>query len=127
MRFADIDRNPDSRKLRWFGLLCLAVLGVAGGRRGIPWLIAVGGAAAVAGWLRPALLRPVFVGASIATFPIGWLISRLILAAVFFGVVTPIGILLRISGRDRLALRRTPPRWIERAPRDDPRSYVRQF
>lgn len=127
MKFEDIDRNPDSRKLRWFGLLCLAVFGTLGATRGFPWLIAFGAAASVVGWLRPSLLRPVFVGASIAAFPIGWLVSRLTLALVFFGIVTPIGLAMRIAGRDRLRLRPRPPGWIEREPRKDPRSYFGQF
>lgn len=126
MRFEDIDRNPDSRKLRWFGLLCLVMLAAIGARRGMPWLAAFGALAGLAALVRPALLRPLFVGASIAAFPFGWLISRLILAAVFFAIVTPLGFVSRIAGRDRLRLLEEP-RWIDREMPADPRSYFRQF
>jgi len=53
----------------------------------------------------PGLFRPaaaVWLGFSHA---LGAVMSRVLLAIVFFGVVTPIGWLLRISGHDSLRLR----------------------
>jgi hypothetical protein len=44
-----------------------------------------------------------------------WLAS----AVLFFGLVTPIGIIMRLAGRDRLHLRSNPTRasyWITRPP-----------
>lgn len=126
MRFSDIDRHPASSKLRQFGLLCLVAGCAAIPRFG--WAPAVvGGVAALAGIVRPAWLRPIFVGASIAAFPAGWLISRLILGLVFFGIVTPIAIVFRLAGRDRAGIRTAAPRWIGRNEERDPRSYFRQF
>lgn len=119
-----IDRNPSLRKLRQFGALCVLAAVIAGFTRGPWWLLAP----AAIGTAWPALLRPVFVGASIVTYPIGWLVSRVVLAAIFFGLVTPLGIVFRLAGRDRLGLRSAgPPRWIEKTPPRDPRSYFDAF
>ena len=50
----------------------------------------------------PALRRPIFRGWLWLAFPIGWVISHLLLAGVFFLTVTPIALLMRWVGRDPL-------------------------
>ena len=42
------------------------------------------------GWLRPDWARPLYVGWLYAVFPIGWTISHLILAVIYFLILTPI-------------------------------------
>jgi hypothetical protein len=66
----------------------------------------------------------------VLAFPIGWTVSRLVLAAVFYGLFTPIGLVFRLMGRDPLA--RRPPHdvvsyWTEKPDRADVRRYFRQF
>jgi hypothetical protein len=84
----------------------------------------------LAGLLKPVFLRPVYVGWMIAVFPIGWMVSMLILAALFYGVFTPIGLCFRLLGRDALGLKLQPGRdsyWIPKETPDDPRRYLQQF
>jgi len=50
----------------------------------------------------PRGLRPIFVGLSLVAFPVGWVVSELVLLVLFFGVVLPIGLLLRAVGHDPL-------------------------
>jgi Saxitoxin biosynthesis operon protein SxtJ len=99
----DLSSNPRSRELRWFaGLwfpaLCL-VVGLAAHRNGLEGLAYVtwvaGVALGLAGLLRPSTIRPVYTGLILITFPIGLVISNLLLLAMFFLVVTPIGWLVR--------------------------------
>ena len=66
----------------------------------------------------------------LAVLPVGWAISHVLLALVYFGVITPIGLGLRLLGRDLLGRRADPNAttyWQERSPRRDPRRYMRQF
>jgi hypothetical protein len=139
MQWSDIPRRPSVRMLRQFGGLFFAFASVLAGYqalvRGRPAAgAAIAVAAAIVGaiaWLRPTALRPLFVGWMMAVFPIGWLISRVVLAVIFFGVFTPIGLLFRLVGRDVLLLRRPPASqttyWIPKPQARDVRSYFHQF
>lgn len=42
------------------------------------------------------------------------LLTRLLLIAIFFFLILPVGILLRLSGHDRLHLRKSNACWIKR-------------
>ncbi|HBY58842.1 MAG TPA: hypothetical protein DEH78_03410 [Solibacterales bacterium] len=123
--------------MRQFGLLALVVFGALAAAKlsGDPASLAGRVCAVLAlGIGVPALVHPpamrwVFVGWMMAAFPIGWLISHLMLGIVFYLLVTPIAALFRIAGRDRLALRRrgAASLWVERPSRTDPSSYFRQY
>ena len=54
----------------------------------------------VLGAVAPQLLKWIFVGWIVAVFPIGWTVSHLLLGFIFFFVLTPIGLLLRVLGHD---------------------------
>ena len=82
------------------------------------------------GLIRPAWVRPVFVGWMMLAFPIGWLMSQVMLIVMFALVITPVGCLFRLIGRDPLAL--TPPRsvgsyWQPKPMPVDVRRYFRQY
>ena len=102
-------------------------------------LAAAGLVSLLLGMARPAWLRPVHVAWMAAAFPIGWLLAHLLLAAIYFLLITPIGLILRLARRDPLARRIdreaqsywTPradwaPR-AERTERTDRERYFRQF
>ncbi len=54
------------------------------------------------GLVRPGWLKPAFVGMSLATWPIGWVASKVALALLYALVFTPIAIVFRLVGRDAL-------------------------
>jgi len=101
-----------------------------GGQVRIPVLVAAASLLIVA-VAAPRLLRP-FAG---LWFRLGLILHRLTspiaLGAIYFLVVTPTGLALRLFQRDPLRLRRDPRArsyWIERAPPDPgARSMQRQF
>lgn len=65
-----------------------------------------------------------------AALPVGWSISRVLLAAVWYGVVTPIGIGMRLLGRDPIDRRidlEADSYWIERQGPQGVDRYFRQF
>lgn len=117
--------NPDQRTLRQFSAFWLVFfigLGAYGAWQGgavggtatgpqAPWLspFALWGVAlaiGVPGMVVPSLARPIYVGMMVVAFPIGWVVSHVLLAVVYFGLFTAIGVVFRLMGRDRLALRR---------------------
>jgi hypothetical protein len=58
--------------------------------------------------------------------PIGWVVSKVLLGAVFYLVLTPIAVLFRLIKRDALARRLNPDaksHWIEREQTTDPKRY----
>jgi hypothetical protein len=74
--------------------------------------------------------RLLYVGLMYLTLPIGWVMSHAILAVMYYGVMTPIGLLLRLFGHD--SMRRTFDRsassyWLPRRETESPDRYFRQF
>jgi hypothetical protein len=65
----------------------------------------------------------------VLAFPIGWTVSRLLLAGVYYGLMTPIGLGGRLMGRDPLQLRfhECESYWTDKPARTEARSYFRQF
>jgi hypothetical protein len=62
--------------------------------------------------------------------PIGFAVGHVLLAAVWYGLFTPVGLIMRLLGRDPLC--RRPDReaesyWRPRSPQRDVRRYFRQF
>ena len=61
------------------------------------------------GLIRPEWVRLIYVGWMVLAFPIGWTVSQVMLAVMFYGLFTPIGLVFRLLGRDPLH-RSSPPR-----------------
>jgi hypothetical protein len=138
MTWSDVSFAPPARTLRQFaGLWLLFFAGLAaarGLREGLtPPVLGLAALALAVGPLglwRPALVRPVYVAATVLTFPLGWVMSRLLLAALYYGVFTPLGLLLWLLGRDALRLRPCPQQasyWEEKPAPQDVGRYFRQF
>ena len=60
---------------------------------------------------------------------LGKIISPLVLGIIFFGIFTPIGFIMRLSGRDelRLKLKNKTTHWISRTEQDQRSSFKNQF
>ena len=134
----EIDRNPSETNLRWFGIVLGLFLAVVGGiarwKFDAPevarWIWIAAAVLTVVYYAIPAVRRPLWIGWMVAAFPIGWTVSHLILAITWLFVVTPIGLLLRLIGRDLLQQRIDRDRtsyWTEPDPHGDPKRYFRQF
>ncbi|MCY2991852.1 MAG: SxtJ family membrane protein [Planctomycetota bacterium] len=107
MKLVEMNWHPTDRQLRQFGVIGLFALPLlgwlwSGGVLGIGILAAVGLALAAVGLTYPQTLRPIFVGLSLVGLPIGWGVSELTLLVLFYGLFLPIGLLLRLLGRDPL-------------------------
>jgi hypothetical protein len=83
-------------------------------------LATIAGVVGPLGWRRPRLLRPIYVAAVAVSFPLGWTISHVMLALLYFALFTPIGMLFRLMKRDSLKRRfrpDVPTYWEERQTR----------
>jgi hypothetical protein len=146
-KLIEIDFHPDERTLRqfgWvalggFGLLALLAwnerllfsFGLGAARPAVAGaLLGVGALAAALGLVFPRANRPLFVGLTLLAFPIGFVLSYLILTVLFFGVIAPIGVLMRLLGHDPMNRRLEPgaPSYWTPAPPPPPTSrYFKQF
>jgi Saxitoxin biosynthesis operon protein SxtJ len=137
MRWSDLPLKPSPRMLRQFACLWTLFFAGLGAWHGLAHgetrlatvLIAIALTIGPAGMASPAAVRPIFVTWMILAFPIGWLVSRVVLVTLFV-LIIPVALLFRISGRDPLLLRRPPGKssyWTPKAASRDVRSYLRQF
>lgn len=137
MQWSDLPRNPARKTLQQFGALGVVFFGVVAWRCYSPnepsltvVLGVLAGAFGLAALAYPKALRVVFVGWLMAVFPIGFLVSRLVLAVLFYGCFTPIAMVFRIIGRDALGLKRAPAAetyWRARPATADPARYLQPF
>ena len=132
-----VDWDPSARKLRQFGaiatvvLLAAAALAHARGRavplQAVP--LAIGVVVGTLAIVRPHRLRLAYVLLAYAVYPIGWVVSHAILLVVFYGVITPLGMLARLARSDLLEIEpraRDRSYWHPRTRRRDKASYLRQ-
>ena len=132
--FQHVNWRPDARELRRFAVAMLigfAVLGLLATWRAsgistgavVLWIIGV--VLAIAAFV-PGLGRVAYLAVYLPTSIIGFVVSNIILTLMFFFVITPLGILLRLMGKDFLQQQRQK-RWtpITRIKNED--SYYRQF
>jgi hypothetical protein len=132
-----VDAAPSRSQLRWFGLVIAAFFGILGvvanwqfeARGSALGLWATGGAAAFVYYAIPPLRIPLFLGWMALVSPIGWLVSHLVLVLIFYGLITPLALVMRLFGRDRLE-RRFPSEaaslWSPREQVADTERYFRQ-
>ena len=117
MAAIEINFNPSEKHLKQFGLIGLCALPIVG------WLfsgkptpgtweatdtqrVAVfGGIGLVMGglaFLKPSLLKWLFVAASVITFPIGFVLGEVIMFTIYLTAFVPMALLFRLIGRDAL-------------------------
>ena len=64
------------------------------------WAVVPGSLLAVAGLMMPGLLKQVYQGWMWVGHVMGWVNTRIILGVLFYGVVTPMGLVMKLTGRD---------------------------
>jgi hypothetical protein len=139
MSLLPFPRDPSEGQLRQFGLSCpigVLLLCLFWQANAMLILAAFGlGVLSVSLALTtPRLLRPLFLILLLVLFPIGFVLSEVILLLIFAFVVVPIALTLRILGRDTLkrrnAIRNAESQeslWALRDQSQSPDRYYRQF
>lgn len=144
MAAIDLNLNPSHRQLRQFGAIALFALPAlgwlfAGKPTPSSWdashtqqigiMTAVGLTFAICAWLRPSLLKWVFIAVSVVTFPIGFVIGEILIGAIFVIAFLPLAIWFRMIKRDALQRQldeKTDTYWETKQQPSDRTSYYRQ-
>ena len=135
MSLIKVDWNPNQKKLRQFGVGILIFAAVMGGHmlwRGRPAGRIVLPAGLVLGVITlawPAAGRRIYTVWMSLALVIGTVVSTVALAAIYYLIVTPLGLVLRARGRDSLGLVRKegPSYWTPIEQPADKTYYERLF
>ncbi len=139
MSLVEINWNPEKSQLRMFGLTAVIVLGAVGiilrfvfGVAGVAALLVAGAGLCifVISLVSVKAVRMVYLGLTFAALPIGFVISILLIAAFYFFILTPVGLVFKLLGRDTLARKfRTEAAtyWASHTQSSEPERYFHQF
>jgi len=80
------------------------------------------------GLARPERIRLLYVALIALTTPIGRIVTYVVLAVLFYGIVTPLGFVLSLFRRDPLQVKRpkSGSHWLPKSAVADIRDYMRQ-
>ena len=104
----DMNIDTSDKKVRSFAFL-FSVIAIAlaafryykGGNSWI-WFVAGSGFSILTGLFLKPVLRPIYVLWMKFAYVLGWVNTRLLLGIFFYVVITPVGLVLRLLGRDPL-------------------------
>ena len=123
------------RELRNFGLLVGGVFLLLGlffwykGKTYDTVFFVVGAPLVVLGAIVPRILRPVFLVWMGLAICLGLVVSTILLAIFFYVVLTPVGWLARLSGKDFLQRKMHPPGesyWVKRESKEFEKASLEQ-
>ena len=104
-----MDHRFQVKELRQFGLMVGGVFSVIGlwpmflrGEAFRLWAVVLGSLLILLGSLVPTWLAPVHRGWMWVGHVLGWINTRIILGVIFYGLITPIGIVFRMLGKDTM-------------------------
>jgi hypothetical protein len=146
-KLVHLNLAPDDRTLKQFGFIALGAFGLLAlcafyetwmfsfglGALREPIAYALGGLGLLSGLFSltwPKANKALFLGLTVLTYPIGIVMSYLIMGVLFFGVFAPIGALLRASGSDpmqRGVRGDATSYWSSARAKRSKESYFRQF
>jgi hypothetical protein len=134
----DLNWKPSDRELRQFAFFFLLAAAIVGGVLWWRWdlqkvaygLWIAGPIVALVGWFAPRAVKPLFIGMSVAAWPIGMVLGFVLLAITYYLIVTPVGLLFKLFRHDpmhRRFDREADTYWIKRPPPAPAARYFRQF
>jgi len=139
MSLVEINWRPDRKELGSFGKTALiasvvvSVLLYVFKGLDIRWglvIIAAGTVIFFCSRVSPKSTRMIYLGLILITLPIGWVVSFILLAAFYFLLLVPVGLIFRLAGRDPLCRKfdsAAKSYWAARRPPDSIDRYFHQF
>ena len=146
-KLVEINWNPDRKTLRQFGVIAFVGFGAIGALAyyeklifafglgelrttvaGI--LVALGAIALLFSLVAPRANRFLYVGLTVLAFPIGFVLSYVIMGTLYFLVIGPIALLFRALGRDSMRRAYDPNAstyWAPVKRSRDKESYFHQY
>lgn len=139
MSLVEIDWHPKQKQLQNFGKIALLITAIISlllyvlKGVSIPWalaIFAVGFTIFIISMISSRLTRMIYVVLMAVTFPIGLVVSFTLLAIFYFLILTPLGLVFRLVGRDPLRRKfdsTTDSYWLRIREPESPEQYFRQF
>jgi len=139
MSIVSVNWKPSQRDLKEFRWIALTVLPLIGlmlyfvKQVDWRWCAAIGTAGGViwaSGLFSYKLTRMMYLLLVTITLPIGLVMSFVIMALFYFGIITPLGLLFRIMGRDSMCRRfdaKAKTYWVPHEPSRAAERYFQQF
>lgn len=124
---------PSNRSFGWTFTAVFVLAGAYGlwnGASGLRWLLALAALMALITATRDAWLTPLNRGWMKLGELLGRIVSPVVLGVIFFGVFTPVAMVMRAFGRDALARRWEPAArtyWVKREPPGPPEGSLRNM
>ncbi len=134
----ELNWSPDNKTLKQFALIGLVGFPGVGAVAYWVWqtptlAVAFAGLGAAV-WLLSVIHTPsvryVYVAMSVASYPIGFVVSHVVLAAVYYLLFTPMGLIFKLIGRDALERRfdrQSESYWQPYPTANSPDRYFKQF
>ena len=138
MPLIELNRDPTPHQVRQFALVWLPAFLLSAAAACVyyrMWPLAVSLAlgavvSMVLGLTQARVMSAVLIAWTVITFPLGWVVAHGMLFVVYYGIVTPIGLVMRAMGRDPLTRKfdgHATSYWVRRPPPRESDSYFRQF
>lgn len=146
-KLVEINFNPDTKTLRQFGVIAFVGFGILAALAYYEKLVfsfglgearmtvvtifaALGSIALLFSLVAPKANRILYVGLTLLAFPIGFVLSYVIMGTLYFLIIGPIAVFFRLFGRD--PMRRdysptAPTYWQAAEPPRDKESYFHQY
>ena len=122
--------------LRKFGITIGIILMIIAGlllwkeKESFQIFITIGAVLCILGIVLPVILKPIYMIWMIFATILGWIMTRMILSVLFYLVITPIGLISRLVGKQFLQLRWDKLKgsyWNYSSTKTEKASYERQF
>lgn len=146
-KLVELNLNPDEKTLRQFGVISfvgfgfLALIayyeklifafGLGDARLTVVGVfVGLGTLALLLSLVYPKANRFLYVGLTIVAFPIGFVLSYVIMGTLYFLIIGPIALLFRLFGRDSMHRGydpEAPTYWTDARPPRDKESYFHQY
>lgn len=146
-KLVEINFNPDTKTLRQFGVIAFVGFGALAalayyeklvfsmglGEARIPVVatfVALGSIALLFSVVAPKANRILYVGLTLLAFPIGFVLSYVIMGTLFFLIIGPIAVAMRLFGKDPMHRAYDPNAttyWSPARPARDKESYFHQY
>ncbi len=139
MAIIDVNWNPNRKDLRVFGIGALVATSILSVllhfRKGLPVkyaaaIVAFGLIIFISTLILPKLARIIYVVMVGLAFPVGMVLSFVLMALFYYLILTPTGLVFRLMGRDLLDLKykkTAESYWVKRRPPQSLKRYFHQF
>lgn len=136
-----IDFNPPKNQLLQFGWIALIGFPLVGvmlhyvagilPMTGLWIFVGLGVAMGLSALIKAdVVIKPIYIGMMVLAFPIGMVLSTVMLGLIYFGMFTPVSLIFKAMGRDLLHRRPDPEvesYWNVRETQRAPASYLRLY